>query len=101
MYSDLPAPNRRCNTPASSPWSCGTVSAGVHFFPPPRFHRQEPRRQQGQGLVVMPPPPGADLVVRQARLPLAPLQPLLDPVLPLEPPPLLPHPRVPLPVPIP
>ena len=55
MYPERPVPSRRSNTPAISPWNCGTVNAGVHFFPPAGFHRQEPRRHQRQGLVVMPP----------------------------------------------
>ena len=46
--------------------TCGTVSAGVHFFSPPRFLRQEPRGQQGQGLMMMPTLPRANLVLGQA-----------------------------------
>src|SRR5829696_6435116 len=64
--------------------TCGTVNAGVRFFPPPGFLGEEPRGHQGQGLVVVPPLPGADLVVGQPGLPLGPLQALLDPVLGLE-----------------
>src|SRR5262245_30689718 len=88
MYSEPPVPSRRRNTPAISILSCATVSAGVHFFPPPCFHRQEPRRRQRQGLVVIPPAPGPYLIVRQPRLPFGPLQALFHPVLRLE------HPRV-------
>src|SRR3954467_11682041 len=77
-YSARSAPNRRCTTPAISFCTWGTVNAGVHFFPPPGLLGQEPRRDQGQGLVVVPPPPGADLVAPHPRLPLGPLQALLD-----------------------
>ena len=46
--------------------SCGTVSA-VRIFPPPRLLIQEPRGQQGQGLVVVPRRPVPHLVVGQGR----------------------------------
>src|SRR5262245_64575890 len=83
-YSARPVPSRRPTTPAINFCTCGTVNAGVHFFPPPGLLRQEPRRDQRQGLVVVPPPPGPDLVVPQPRLPLRPLQALLPPALRLE-----------------
>ena len=59
----------------------GSVRAGVPFFPPSRFRAQEPRGDQGQGLVVMPTHPMAHLVVAQPRVALAPLEALLDLVL--------------------
>ena len=65
----------------------GTVSAGVRFFPPPGFQRQEPGGDERQGLMMMPPLPGADLVVGQTRFAFGPLQALFDPVLRFE------HPR--------
>src|SRR4051812_8346199 len=62
---------------AISPWTCGTVKAGVWIFPPPGLLREEPGGQQRQSLVVVPPLPGADLVVPQPGLPLGPLEALL------------------------
>src|SRR4051812_16410596 len=64
--------------------TCGTVSAGVLFFPPPGPLGQEPRGDQGQGLVVVPPRPRPHLVVGQPGLTLGPLDGLLAPVLGLE-----------------
>src|SRR5262249_49531369 len=92
-YSARSVLSRRCTTPAISFCTWVTVNAGVHFFPPPCLLRQEPRRAQGRGLVVVPPPPGADLIVPQARLPLGPLQALLHPVLGLEHPGVFPQRR--------
>lgn len=44
--------------------TCGTVSAGVYFFPPPCFPRQEPRGNERERLIMVPALPGADLVSR-------------------------------------
>ena len=40
--------------PAINCLNCGDVNAGVRSFSPPCLPDQEPRRQQRQGLVVMP-----------------------------------------------
>src|SRR3954463_339816 len=72
--------------PAISCRSCGIVSAGVRIFPPPRLLIQEPRGQQGRGLVMVPRRPVPHLVVGQARLPLGTFQALLNPVRRLGPP---------------
>ena len=66
--------------PAISCLSRGEVSAGVRIFSPPRLLIQEPRGQKRQGLVMMPGDPVPHLVIGQARLPLAALQALLDPM---------------------
>ena len=58
--------------------TCGTLRAGVNFFPLPRFLRQEPGGDQGQGLMMMPATPRADLVVGQARLALGALETLFN-----------------------
>ena len=60
--------------------SCGSVIAGVHFFPPPRFCDQEPRGDQRQCLMVMPAAPVTDLVVCQARFALGASQAFFDAV---------------------
>ena len=52
--------------------------AGVWIFSPPRLLVEEPRGDEGQGLVVVPPDPVADLVVAQARFALAALEALFD-----------------------
>jgi hypothetical protein len=79
---DSSALTLRCSsmTPAISCLSRGEVSAGVRIFSPPRLLIQEPRGQQRQGLVMMPGDPVPHLVIGQARLPLAALQALLDPM---------------------
>ena len=64
--------------PPMSGRSCGKVSAGVQFFPPPCLLIQEPRGQERQGLVVMPGDPVPHLVVSHAGLPLGTLKTLLD-----------------------
>src|SRR5947209_13423371 len=66
--------------PAINCLNCGGVSAGVWIFSPPRLLIQEPRRQQRQGLVMMPSDPVPYLVVGQARLPLGDLEAFLDPL---------------------
>src|SRR6476646_2301199 len=81
-------PNARRSRRATAQRTCGTVNAGVYFFSPPRLLDQEPRRHQGQGLVVLPTRPRPHLILPQTRLALGPLQTLLDAVLRLE------HPRV-------
>ena len=48
------ATKRVVSKPASNIRTCGTVNAGVHFFSPPGFLRQEPGRQQRQRLMMMP-----------------------------------------------
>ncbi len=50
---------------------CGDVSAGVRIFPPPRLLVQEPRGQEGQGLMMMPGDPVPNLVIGQPRLSLS------------------------------
>jgi hypothetical protein len=35
MYPERTVPKRRSNIPATSFRNCGTVNAGVHFFPRP------------------------------------------------------------------
>ena len=60
--------------------SCGSVIAGVHFFSPSRFCDQEPRRDQGECLMVMPAAPVADLVVGEARFALGALQAFFEAV---------------------
>src|SRR5437773_11957989 len=77
----------RLSSPASSSRTCGTVVAGVCIFSPPGFLRQEPGRQEGERLMVMPSFPCPYLIVRQPRLTLGTLQAFLDPMLRLE------HPR--------
>src|SRR5437764_6279696 len=67
--------------PAISCRSCGTVSAGVRIFSPPRLLVQEPRGQQRQGLVMMPRYPIPHLVVGQPRLTLGALEAFFDPML--------------------
>ena len=66
--------------PATSCRSCGDVSAGVWIFSPPRLLSEEPRGDEGQGLVMMPGFPVPDLVVGQARLSLGAFQTLFDPM---------------------
>ena len=61
----------------------GTVNAGVYFFSPPLFLRQEPRRQERERLMVMPAKPVANLILRQARVVLRPLQAFGESLLPL------------------
>ena len=58
----------------------GTVSAGVYFFSPQVFFRQEPRGQQRKRLMAMPSVPVANLILRKARLAFGPLQAFLDPM---------------------
>ena len=59
----------------------GTVSAGVYFFPPPAFLRQEPGGQQRKRLMVMPANPIPNLILGQPRIALGPLKTLLDSML--------------------
>ena len=60
---------------------CGTVIAGVHFFPPPGFADQEPNGDERESLMMMPTLPATNFVVRQPRLALGPLNTFLDPML--------------------
>jgi hypothetical protein len=65
----------------SAPFNPGARSRRMNrIFPPPRLLIQEPRGEQGQGLVVMPGDPVPHLIVGQARLPLGTLETLFDPV---------------------
>src|SRR3954447_3039946 len=57
---------------------CATVTAGVFPPHPPALQDEEPQRQQRERDVVMPAHPTADLGVRQAHLPLALPEHLLD-----------------------
>ena len=57
---------------------CGTVIAGVHFFPPPCFADQKPTRDERKRLMMIPASPGANLVVGQPRLALGTLDPFFD-----------------------
>ncbi len=59
---------------------CGTVIAGVHFFPPLGFQHQEPRGDERENLMVMPAAPVANFVMRQSGLTLAALDRFLDAV---------------------
>ena len=52
---------------------CGTVIAGVHFFPPLGFGHQEPCGDEREHLMMMPAFPVANLVVRQPGLTLGSL----------------------------
>src|ERR1017187_3132534 len=70
-----------CSSRAMASRICGNVIAGVHFFSPPRFLRQEPRGQQRQRLMMMPTDPGTNLVIGQTRLALGSLQAFLDAML--------------------
>src|SRR3954471_15743973 len=72
--------SRSSIAPASSCRSCGNVSAAARIFPPPRLLIQEPRGEQGQGLVTMPCGPRPHLIVAQPGLPLGTLEALLDPM---------------------
>ena len=54
--------------------SCGNVNAGTDFFPRPQFAVEIPGGDQREGLMVVPAAPGANLIVRQTALALAPLQ---------------------------
>src|SRR3954465_7809182 len=78
MCSGRSPPQRRLSSTAITAANCGTVNAGVSFFPPAGLARQEPRGDQRQHLMVVPPGPGPHLVVRQTRLTLGPLEALLD-----------------------
>jgi hypothetical protein len=69
--TDAPAPQRSVSA-TDSP------STPASFFPATCFHCHEPRRHQRQGLMMIPPPPSADFIVRQARFPFGPLQALLQ-----------------------
>src|ERR1700704_4293665 len=80
MCSGWSPPQRRLSSTAITTANCGTVNAGVTFFPPTGLTRQEPRGDQRQRLMVVPPGPGPHLVVRQTGLALGPLQALLDTV---------------------
>src|SRR3989304_9186467 len=59
----------------------GTVSAGVYFFPPQVFFRQDPRGQQRKRLMAVPTHPVANLILGKAGLAFGPPQALLDPML--------------------
>jgi len=59
----------------------GTVSAGVYFFSPPVFLRQEPDGQQRKRLMVMPTDPIANLILGQPRITLRPPKAFLDSML--------------------
>src|SRR5262245_40269197 len=84
MKSVRSQPRARCSRAAMHQRSCGTVSAGVHFFSPPGFLRQEPGGDEGQSLMMVPASPGSHLVVRQARLSFGTLEAVLDAMLRLE-----------------
>src|SRR5262249_57100389 len=84
MKSVRSQPRARCSRAAMHQRSCGTVSAGVHFFPPPGFLRQEPGGDERQGLMMMPATPCSNLVVGQTRFSLGTLQALLDAMLRVE-----------------
>jgi hypothetical protein len=88
MRSRVAHPNARRSSRATPPRTCGTVNAGVGFFPPPRLLRQEPRRDQRQRRGMMPPGPRPHLVVPQPRFTLGPPQALFDPLVRVE------HPRL-------
>src|SRR5579871_3234876 len=61
--------------------TCGTVRAGVLFFPAPGFLREEPGGDQREGLMMMPAAPRANFVIGQAGFALASLQAFFDAVL--------------------
>ena len=60
-----PQSRTRYNSEAMIVRTVGTVNAGVYFFSPPLFLRQEPRRQERERLMVMPAKPVANLILRQ------------------------------------
>ena len=70
---------------------CGSVRAGVFFFPATSFVVEEPGRDQRQRLMMMPAVPAADLVVAQSRFTLAALQAIIDLAQATAPLPLYPH----------
>src|SRR6266478_9414531 len=80
ICSGLSQSSDLCNSSAIALRICGTVIAGVQFFSPPRFLRQEPRGQQGQRLMMMPSYPRANFIVSQARFAFAAFQTVLDAV---------------------
>src|ERR1039458_6342447 len=59
----------------------GTVKAGVYFFSPSIFQRQEPRRQQRKRLMMMPANPIANLILGEARIALGPPKAFFNPML--------------------
>ena len=61
--------------------SCGTVIAGVMFFPPLGFQREKPGSHERKRLMMMPAAPCANFIVGQAGLALGALQTFLDPML--------------------
>src|SRR3989304_9172937 len=67
-----------CSNEAKIVRTCGTVIAGVDFFSPPGFLREEPGGQERKRLMMMPAMPGANLVIGQAGFALGALQTLLD-----------------------
>jgi hypothetical protein len=70
-----------CSNDASIVPTCGRVSAGVCFFPPPRLLREKPGRQQRERLMMMPATPCANFVIGQPGFALGSLQALFDAVL--------------------
>src|SRR5208283_479553 len=71
-----------------------TERQGDAFFPPPLLLRQEPCRYQRKRLMMVPTLPGADVVLRQARLAFGPPQAFLHPMLRIHHPRELPQRRV-------
>src|SRR5271156_3195790 len=84
MWLDRSQPNARFKSRAIIFCTCGTVSAGVRIFSPPGLLREEPGRDQGQRLMMMPTLPRPYLIVRQPRLALGAMQHLFDSMLRLE-----------------
>src|SRR6516165_2247624 len=75
------APSLLCNSQAMTIANCGTVIAGVHFFPPSGFLNQKPGGDESQCLMMMSPFPGSHLIVGQTCLSLGTLQAFLNAVL--------------------
>ena len=57
---------------------CGTVIAGVIFFPPLSFHNQKQTSNERQDLMVMPAAPIPDFIVAQTNFTLPALNALFD-----------------------
>jgi hypothetical protein len=54
--------------------TCGTVRAGVYFFPPPGFQYQKPQGNKREYLMMLPAHPGTDLIISQSGLALGSLK---------------------------
>ena len=80
MRAGVSQPQARRMCCASRLRICGTVIAGVHFFPPPRFQHQEPCGHQGKRDMMVPTKPCSHLIVGQPGFALATLETLFDPV---------------------